>query len=60
LLASKVYYSLGEYDEALSFALGAASAFAAEINVHGSEEYVETVVCKSIESSDPLYRGMTD
>jgi 26S proteasome regulatory subunit N2 len=45
LLASKVYYSLGEYDEALSFALGAGNAFAAEIRAPGSEEYIETVVC---------------
>ena len=47
LLASKVYYFLGEYDEALSFALGAGGAFEAESRVVGSEEYVETVVCKS-------------
>jgi hypothetical protein len=46
LLASKVYYYLGEYDEALSFALGAGSAFETETRVAGSEEYVETVVCK--------------
>ena len=46
LLASKVYYFLGEYDEALSFALGAGSAFEAESRVQGSEEYVETVLCE--------------
>jgi hypothetical protein len=46
LLASKVYYYLGEYDEALSFALGAGSAFEAESRVWGAEEYVETVVCE--------------
>ena len=46
LLASKVYYFLGEYDEALSFALGAGSAFENETRVFGSEEYVETVVCE--------------
>lgn len=45
LLASKVYYFLGEYDEALSFALGAGHAFEAESRALGSEEYVETVVC---------------
>lgn len=45
LLASKVYYYLGEYDEALSFALSAGPAFQAEAAVSGSEEYVETVVC---------------
>ena len=45
LVASKVYYFLGEYDEALSFALGAGSAFHAETRTYGSEEYVETIVC---------------
>jgi 26S proteasome regulatory subunit N2 len=46
LLASKVYYFLGESDEALSFALGAGNAFEAEARTPGSEEYIETVVCK--------------
>lgn len=46
LLASKVYYFLGEYDEALSFALGAGSAFQAEARAHGTGEYVETVICE--------------
>lgn len=46
LLASKVYYFLGEYDEALSFALGAGSAFEAESRAYGAEEFVETVICK--------------
>ncbi|KAH8120111.1 26S proteasome regulatory complex, non-ATPase subcomplex, Rpn2/Psmd1 subunit [Phellopilus nigrolimitatus] len=49
LLASKVYYFLGEYDEALSFALGAGPAFEAESRVFGSEEYIETVVSKAID-----------
>ncbi|KAH9947935.1 D-isomer specific 2-hydroxyacid dehydrogenase [Amylocystis lapponica] len=49
LLASKVYYYLGEYDEALSFALGAGSAFEAESRVPGGEEYVETVISKAID-----------
>lgn len=47
LLASKVYYFLGEYDEALSFALGAGNAFQAETRKLGSEEYVETIICVS-------------
>ena len=38
LLASKVYYYLGEYEEALSFALGAGSAFVADSRAPGSEE----------------------
>jgi 26S proteasome regulatory subunit N2 len=46
LLASKVYYFLGEYEEALSFALGAGSAFEVESRAHGAEEYAETIVCK--------------
>ncbi|KIJ68554.1 hypothetical protein HYDPIDRAFT_146808 [Hydnomerulius pinastri MD-312] len=49
LLASKVYYYLGEYDEALSFALGAGSAFQAESRAYSSGEYVETVVSKAID-----------
>ncbi|KAK0245602.1 armadillo-type protein [Armillaria nabsnona] len=50
LLASKVYYFLGEYDESLSFALGAGNnAFESEARSQGSEEYVETVVSKAID-----------
>ncbi|KAH9944140.1 D-isomer specific 2-hydroxyacid dehydrogenase [Epithele typhae] len=49
LLASKVYYYLGEYDEALSFALGAGSAFVADSRNPGAGEYVETVVSKAID-----------
>jgi 26S proteasome regulatory subunit N2 len=46
LLSSKVYYYLEEYDEALSFALGAGPAFYAETRKPGSEEYAETIVCE--------------
>jgi len=46
LLASKVYYFLGEYDESLSFALGAGKAFEEETYKQGLEEYVETMVCQ--------------
>ncbi|CCL98292.1 uncharacterized protein FIBRA_00286 [Fibroporia radiculosa] len=49
LLASKVYYYLGEYDEALNFALGAGVAFEAESRAPGAEEYVETVISKAID-----------
>lgn len=52
MLASKVYYFLGEYDEALSFALGAGSAFDAETTSSDSAEYVETIVCESHLSFD--------
>ncbi|KAI0814897.1 26S proteasome regulatory complex non-ATPase subcomplex Rpn2/Psmd1 subunit [Irpex lacteus] len=49
LLASKVYYYLGEYDEALSFALNAGSAFEHEGITPGAEEYVETVISKALD-----------
>ncbi|KAF9646109.1 26S proteasome regulatory complex non-ATPase subcomplex Rpn2/Psmd1 subunit [Thelephora ganbajun] len=49
LLASKVYYFLGEYDESLSFALGAGKAFEEETYKQGLEEYVETIVSKAID-----------
>jgi hypothetical protein len=55
-LASKVYYFLGEYDEALSFALGAGNAFEAESRAYGAEEYVETVVC-GLRYLPKVYRG---
>ena len=45
LVASKVYYFLGEYDEALSFALGSGNTFHIEARTPGSEEYVETMTC---------------
>ncbi|THV07679.1 26S proteasome regulatory complex, non-ATPase subcomplex, Rpn2/Psmd1 subunit [Dendrothele bispora CBS 962.96] len=60
LLASKVYYYLGEYDESLSFALGAGSAFEAESRVSGSEEYVETVMSKAIDRYIELHSVETD
>lgn len=41
MVASKVYYHLGEYDEALTFALGAGKLF--DINI--KNDYVETIVC---------------
>ena len=55
LLASKVYYYLGDYSEALSFALNAGNVFADEGRTPGAEEYVETVVCEFCHS-DPLLR----
>lgn len=48
LLASKLYYYLGDYDEALSFALGAGNAFEAEGRTPGAQEYVETVICEQL------------
>jgi len=45
LVASKVYYHLGENAEAMSFALGAGKLF----NVTGKGEYEETLVSKFID-----------
>jgi 26S proteasome regulatory subunit N2 len=41
LVASKVYYHLGEYEEALSFALGAGSLFDTSL----TSDFVETMIC---------------
>jgi 26S proteasome regulatory subunit N2 len=41
-----VYYYLEEYDEALSFALGAGSAFQQDSSIPGDDEYIETLICK--------------
>ncbi|KDN37461.1 putative RPN2-26S proteasome regulatory subunit [Tilletiaria anomala UBC 951] len=48
LVASKVYFHLGEFDEALSFALGAGPLF--DVEKQREDEYVETVVSKAIDS----------
>ena len=45
LVASKVYFYLGELDDALSFALGADNLFDVEVR----SEYIETVVSKAID-----------
>jgi hypothetical protein len=54
LLASKVFYYLAEYDEALSFALGAGSAFRNEANNALSAEYIETIICMPCFCCTPL------
>ncbi|PFX28992.1 26S proteasome non-ATPase regulatory subunit 1 [Stylophora pistillata] len=46
LLASKVYYHLGAYDDSLAYALGAGDLF----DVNGHSEYVETIIAKCIDS----------
>ncbi|KAI3626445.1 hypothetical protein CBS9595_001806 [Malassezia furfur] len=46
LVASKVYFYLGEFDDSLNFALGAGALF----DVDRRDEYVETVVSKAIDS----------
>ncbi|TIB87766.1 26S proteasome regulatory complex, non-ATPase subcomplex, Rpn2/Psmd1 subunit [Wallemia mellicola] len=46
LIASRVYYHLGAIDDSLSLALGAGSAF----DVSQSNEFVETLISKSIDT----------
>ncbi|CAO1636284.1 unnamed protein product [Parajaminaea phylloscopi] len=46
LLASKVYFHLGEFDEALAFALGAGDAF----DIDASSDFTDSVVSKAIDS----------
>ena len=45
LVLSKVFYHLGQYDEALSFALRAEKLFQLESLKSGAEEYIETMIC---------------
>ncbi|KAL0144616.1 armadillo-type protein [Mucor lusitanicus] len=45
LVASKVYYNLGELDDSLTFALGAGQAF----DLSESSEYVTTIISKCID-----------
>lgn len=45
LVASKVYYNLGEYESAVKYALAAEDHF----NIDEKTQYVETIVSKSIE-----------
>lgn len=45
LVASKVYYHLGSFENALQYALGADKLF----NVDETSEYVETIIAKCID-----------
>ncbi|XP_014666244.1 PREDICTED: 26S proteasome non-ATPase regulatory subunit 1-like [Priapulus caudatus] len=45
LVASKVYYHLGSFEDSLTYALGAGSLF----NVNQQSEYVETTIAKCID-----------
>lgn len=45
LIASKVYYNLGEYESAVKFALAAGNCF----DIDEKSQYVETIVSQSIE-----------
>ncbi|KAH9523483.1 26S proteasome non-ATPase regulatory subunit 1 [Bulinus truncatus] len=50
LVASKVYYHLGAYEESVNFALGAGSLF----NVNDTSEFVETIIAKCIDQYTKL------
>jgi len=45
LVASKVYYHLGSFEDSVMYALGAGSLF----NVNGHSEYIETTIAKCID-----------
>jgi 26S proteasome regulatory subunit N2 len=49
LVASKVYYHLGSYDDSLHFALGAEDLF----DVAERSEYVDTIICELLEPLCP-------
>lgn len=46
LVASKVFYHLGAFEESLNYALGAGNLF----NVNDNSEYVETIIGKASHS----------
>ena len=52
LIASKVYYHLGEFDDSLTFALGAAELF--EVDSVQSSEFVNTIIAKCIDKYTEL------
>ncbi|GAB5594033.1 proteasome regulatory particle base subunit [Umbelopsis nana] len=56
LVASKVYYHLGELDDALTFALGAGNLF----DVSQKSEYVDTIISQCIDKYIALRSGDHD
>lgn len=56
LVASKVYYHLGAFEESLTYALGAGGLF----NVNDTTEYVETTIAKCIDFYTKGMQGNTD
>ncbi|KAF4741956.1 proteasome regulatory particle base subunit, partial [Perkinsus olseni] len=48
LLASKVFFNLEEYDEALRYALGAGSLL--DVTARSADEYTDTIVSKAIDA----------
>ena len=49
-----MYYYLEEYDEALTFALGAGNAFQQDSSIPGDDEYIETLICGSFPETHRL------
>ncbi|XP_060078648.1 26S proteasome non-ATPase regulatory subunit 1-like [Ylistrum balloti] len=56
LVASKVYYHLGAFEESLTYALGAGALF----NVNDTTEYVETTIAKCIDFYTKGMQGNSD
>ncbi|KAI9206804.1 armadillo-type protein [Polychytrium aggregatum] len=56
LVASKVYYHLGAYDESLQFALGADALF----DTSAKTEYVETIIAKCVDKYIELRAAQHD
>ncbi|KAH3809770.1 hypothetical protein DPMN_138149, partial [Dreissena polymorpha] len=56
LVASKVYYHLGSFEDSLTYALGAGNLF----NVNDTSEYVETTIAKCIDHYTRLCVGNTE
>ncbi|XP_017773967.1 PREDICTED: 26S proteasome non-ATPase regulatory subunit 1-like [Nicrophorus vespilloides] len=56
LVASKVYYHLGFYDDSLSYALGAGTLF----DVYSNSQYVETMISKCIDQYIKLRQALID
>ncbi|CAJ0762217.1 15919_t:CDS:2 [Entrophospora sp. SA101] len=56
LVASKVYYHLGEFDDSLTFALGAGELF----DTSSKSEYVETIIYKYISLRTRQYENPSE
>lgn len=54
LVASKVYYHLGSFEDSLTYALGAGELF----DVNARSEYVETTLCKCFVFKQFKYNSM--
>jgi len=54
LVISKVYFYLGDFDEALNFALNAGDLF--QVDQVDGDQYVETIICKLLFSFPPAVK----